>query len=164
MIIVYTGAGKGKTSACIGQAIRALGQGFDVAFAQFIKRPDIAGEQKILRQLLGDNFRAGGVGFYRGEDKKIHQQAARALLRWARERSVRLLVLDEVIYALGYGLLEQDEILPLLQNCENGTRHAVLSGRNAPDWLKNMARIVTEMRCEKHALDQGVKAEPGIEY
>lgn len=70
MIIVYTGNGKGKTSACIGQAMRALGRDFAVGFGQFMKQPGCAGEQTVLARLLGDDFLAGGKGFLRREEDR----------------------------------------------------------------------------------------------
>ena len=76
MIIVYTGNGKGKTSACIGQAMRALGRDFAVGFGQFMKQPGCAGEQTVLARLLGDDFLAGGKGFLRREeDRPAHREA-----------------------------------------------------------------------------------------
>ena len=87
MIIVYTGNGKGKTSACIGQAMRALGRDFAVGFGQFMKQPGCAGEQTVLARLLGDDFLAGGKGFLRREeDRPAHREAALATLDWARQR------------------------------------------------------------------------------
>ena len=100
MIIVYTGNGKGKTSACIGQAMRALGRDFAVGFGQFMKQPGCAGEQTVLARLLGDDFLAGGKGFLRREeDRPAHREAALATLDWARQRLERLdlLVLDEPV-------------------------------------------------------------------
>ena len=91
MIIVYTGNGKGKTSACIGQAMRALGRDFAVGFGQFMKQPGCAGEQTVLARLLGDDFLAGGKGFLRREeDRPAHREAALVTLDWARQRLERL--------------------------------------------------------------------------
>ena len=116
MILVYTGSGKGKTSACLGQAVRALGRGLRVAFAQFMKQDDRAGEQIFLRQCLGDNFRAGGAGFFRKEEERpAHRQAALETLAWAKERLPRadVLILDESLYALGHGLVTREELLDI---------------------------------------------------
>ena len=87
MILVYTGNGKGKTSACVGQALRARGQGKRVVFGQFFKHPGQAGEQRELSSLLGDDFRAQGPGFCLGERDDInkHKEAAREMLAWAEE-------------------------------------------------------------------------------
>lgn len=165
MILIYTGNGKGKTSACIGQALRALGHGLDVVFAQFIKRPGVAGEQLILSRLLGENFRAGGLGFFTNKaDKLQHEKAAQDLLAWAWERPAQMLVLDEVLYALKYELLIPQALDSFLERAQNSDNHLVLSGRDSPQWLLAKAHIVTEMRQIKHAAEKGVVATPGIEY
>lgn len=165
MILVYTGKGKGKTSACVGQAIRALGQGLSVAFGQFIKRDKLAGEQRILRSLLGENFFAQGLGFLRKEeDKPAHRERARELLVWAARRQAAMLVLDEAIYALDYGLIDREDLAPFLNRAKDKKRHLALSGRGTPDWLLECADMVTEMRPVKHHLDVGISALPGIEY
>lgn len=132
MIIVYTGNGKGKTSACIGQAMRALGRDFAVGFGQFMKQPGCAGEQTVLARLLGDDFLAGGKGFLRREeDRPAHREAALATLDWARQRLERLdlLVLDETLYALKAGILERSEVEGLMDAARRARCHLVLSGR-----------------------------------
>lgn len=165
LILVYTGDGKGKTSACIGQAMRAFGQGLSVTFAQFIKRPDIAGEQKILSRLLGESFRAGGLGFVKPEtERECHARAARELLDWLAMHPAQLTVLDEAIYALNYGILDKDSLMPFIDKSHGSGFHLVLSGRGAPGWLCGMAHIVTEMRSVKHMYENGVTAIPGIEF
>ena len=113
MILIYTGNGKGKTSACVGQALRALGQDMRVSFGQFMKKDVRAGEQIMLERLLGEDYRAGGLGFFRREEERQeHRAAALTLLDWARERLPRLdmLLLDESLYALRAGLLERAEV------------------------------------------------------
>ena len=167
MILIYTGNGKGKTSACVGQALRALGQELRVGFGQFMKKDVRAGEQVLLERLLGENFRAGGRGFFRGEEEREeHRAAARTLLSWARERLPRLdmLVLDESLYALRAGLLERAEVEALLREARELSCHLVLSGRDAPQWLMDMADLVTDMGEVKHPAQSGVKAQRGIEF
>ena len=166
MILVYTGEGKGKTSACAGQALRALGQGMAVAFGQFMKRDCGAGEQQMLRRLLGPRFRPGGLGFLRHEEERpAHRAAAAELARWALKQAaeVDMLVLDEALYALGAGILTREELTPLLEGARS-TRHLVLSGRGLPDWLAGEADLVTEMRERKHPWRKGVPAARGIEF
>lgn len=164
MIILYTGNGKGKTSACVGQAMRALGQGLPVAFAQFFKREGVAGEQSILARLLGDKFRVGGMGFFRDEADRIrHRQSSEELLKWASKQTVSLLVLDEAIYALDSGLLDQEGLAPLLSR-SSADFHIVLSGRNAPHWLIEAADLVTDMQEVKHPYRLGIPAARGIEF
>jgi cob(I)alamin adenosyltransferase len=166
MILVYTGNGKGKTSACVGQAIRAVGRGLRVAFAQFMKKEGVAGEQLVLYQLLGERFRAGGRGFLRvEEDRTEHREAALATLRWACDAlpQVDMLVLDESLYALGAGILLPEELRELADRARHGGVHLVLSGRGLPAWLETMADIVTEMEERKHPWQQGQNAMQGIE-
>ncbi|WP_165078197.1 MULTISPECIES: cob(I)yrinic acid a,c-diamide adenosyltransferase [unclassified Desulfovibrio] len=167
MILVYTGEGKGKTSACAGQALRALGQGMAVAFGQFMKRDCGAGEQVMLRRLLGTRFRPGGLGFLRHEEERpAHRAAAAQLLVWAREQAaeVDMLVLDEALYALGAGILTRGELAPLLAGARGEGRHLVLSGRGLPEWLAEEADLVTEMRERKHPWRKGIAAARGIEF
>lgn len=167
MLIVYTGNGKGKTSASVGQAMRAQGHGLKVAFGQFMKRSGQAGEQKVLRDILGEGFIASGRGFFRKESERAaHTEAARDLLAWAAARihSVDLLVLDESLYALGHGLISSGELEEIINACEEKGVYLVLSGRGAPDWLLDRADLVTEMSERKHPLSQGISALRGIEF
>jgi cob(I)alamin adenosyltransferase len=167
VLLVYTGNGKGKTSACVGQAIRALGQGLTVAFGQFMKKDGQAGEQRMLAQLLGPHFLASGAGFYRDNDHVTHRAKAEQLLAWAGERltqGVDMLILDETIYALKHGLLLEEEVRGLITRCQDQGCHLVLSGRAAPDWLVELADIVSDITEVKHVYAQGGKARPGIEF
>lgn len=167
MIIVYTGNGKGKTSACVGQAVRALGQDMTVAFVQFMKKDGQAGEQRMLSRLLETNFLAGGRGFLRNaEDRPEHRQAALATLRWAMERlpHVDMLVLDESLYALSADILTREEVESVLAHAREHDTHVVLSGRNSPDWLNEAAHLVTDMGEIKHPWQQGIVATAGIEF
>ena len=116
MLILYTGNGKGKTSACVGQALRAMGRGMTVAFGQFMKRDNQSGEQRILKQLLGTFFFAGGEGFFRHEkDRARHRAAALNTLAWGENilPGADMLVLDETLYALGAALLTEREVANL---------------------------------------------------
>ena len=176
MIIVYTGNGKGKTSACVGQAIRALGQDFKVFFAQFMKSDCGAGEQRLLGRLLGDAFYCNGKGFYRGRQEEFptHRAAVEETLAWARERLSaprnpqtspgRMLILDESLYALNNGLLQEGELRGIISLCRDQSTHLVLSGRGLPDWLKAEADLVSEILEVKHPMRTGCKAAPGIEF
>lgn len=167
MILVYTGNGKGKTSASVGQAVRALGQGMRVGFFQYMKRDGAAGEQKMLRTLLGENFIAGGLGFLRTPEQFAeHRASGRALTErvMARMAEFDLLVLDEALYALKAAVLTPEELREILALSEKNNTHLVLSGRDAPDWLAAAAHLVTEMREVKHPYAQGIPAERGIEF
>lgn len=167
MLLIYTGNGKGKTSASVGQAVRAMGQGLKVAFAQFMKSDVKAGEQRLLERELGTDFFIGGCGFYRNEaEKEKHRAAALEVLDWAgaRVQSHDMLLLDEALYALGAGLVSDDELKRLIGRCRAGGTHLVLSGRGAPEWLLAEADMATEMTPLKHHFDAGIKAQKGIEF
>lgn len=167
MIVVYTGNGKGKTSACIGQAIRALGHGMRVGFFQYMKRPDTAGEQKILAQLLGDNCVAGGLGFLRSPEQYAAHREAGVLLT-ARILPLipefDMLILDEALSALRSAVLTQEEMRRIMALCGQNKTHLVLSGREAPQWIIDAAELVTEMVEVKHPYSKGIAAERGIEF
>lgn len=168
MILVYTGDGKGKTSAALGQVIRALGHGLRVACAQFMKRAGVAGEQVMLARLLGDDFLAGGQGFFKNQkDFPRHRAASQAAMAWVLERlasGVRVFILDESIYALNQGLITKEEIEQVLSLAADCNVHVVFTGRGAPDWLMERADVVTEMVSRKHHLNDGQAAVLGVEF
>lgn len=167
MLVVYTGDGKGKTSACVGQAIRALGQDMQVAFGQFIKRAEQGGEQKMLASLLKDRYLALGPGFFLKEEQREQQRTvALALLDWAKAQmpEVDMLILDEAVYALGYHFITEEELCALIEAAAASKVHLILSGRNAPEWLIQKADIVSEIHPVKHVYQKGGGATKGIEY
>ena len=167
MIVVYTGKGKGKTSACVGQAMRALGQGMRVGFFQYMKRPHAAGEQKILARLLGDNCVAGGLGFLRDPEQFAeHREAGARLTEHVLPLipDFDMLILDEALYALRSAVLTQEELRRIMDVCGRNKTHLVLSGRDAPQWVIDAADLVTEMVEVKHPYSQGIAAERGIEF
>lgn len=167
MILINTGNGKGKTTACVGLAIRALGQNLAVAFGQFMKRDEQAGEQAMLHSLLGERFHAKGKGFLtRPEQYPAHREVSQKLLQWAHDQlsHVDMLVLDEALYALGSNLLLEEELRDLIADARAQNAHLVLSGRGCPDWLRDEADLVTEMTEIKHPYKHGVPAQKGIEF
>lgn len=167
MIILYIGSGKGKTSACVGQAVRALGQGMRVGFFQYMKREGAAGEQTVLRRLFGENFMAGGRGFLRDpETFPHHREAALHLTEFVRARipDLDMVVLDEAVYALSAALITRDELCGIIALCGENGAHCVLSGRSAPGWLIEAADLVTDMTEMKHPYTRGIPAERGIEF
>lgn len=168
MLLIYTGKGKGKTSACVGQAVRALGQGLRVGFGQFMKQDGQAGEQAMLAQMLGDNFLACGVGFFRDPaDYARHRTQTEIMLAWSAGRlavGLDMLILDEILYALGHGLVSQEEVQGIVDQCRTPEVHLVLSGRGAPEWLVDQADIVSEIEEVRHVFALGGKARKGIEF
>lgn len=169
MVQVYTGAGKGKSTAAFGLALRAAGRGLKVVIIQFMKIPEY-GEHKALQRLAPDiEVRAFGLkGFihHSGIRPEDYEQAA-AALEYAREvmlsGRVDVLVLDEINVALYYGLLKEEEVLALLKRRPPQVE-VILTGRNAPDSIIDFADLVTEMCQVKHPYEKGIKARKGIEY
>ena len=173
MLIVATGDGKGKTTAAIGQAIRALGHGKRVFFAQFIKCDNYpSGEDEVLRK-FGDHltFVKGGKGFVGILGDKLpfseHQSAAQGLLMAAAEAArsgkYELLVLDEINVAMALKLLSLDEVLAFLDSAPAAC-DIVFTGRGALTKILHRADFVTECVEIKHPFRKSVAAKKGIEY
>jgi len=174
---VYTGNGKGKTTAALGMALRALGHGWRVLVIQFFKGdwPVTFGELEMSRRLSPQfELLQLGRGFVKimGDRKPFeeHLAAAKEALRVARERITSgrydLIVLDELIYAIDYAgvsLVSVEEVLGLL-DAKPPSLHLVLTGRNAPQALVDRADLVTEMREVKHPWQRKIPAQVGIDY
>lgn len=173
LIIVHTGNGKGKTTAALGLAVRAWGDGLRVLILQFIKGSWKYGELEALR-ILGETngrleVRRGGRGFSQRdtEDKAEHRKAAQEAWREALEEITAfrwdLIVLDEINYAVKFGLVEIEQVMDLLDK-KPPELHLVLTGRDARPKLIERADLVTEMRLIKHPYQKGIKAQKGIEF
>lgn len=171
LILVNTGNGKGKTTAALGMGLRAWGQGMKVLVLQFIKGGWKYGELKAVEK-LGPNFeiRQMGEGFIKGADDKSldeHRHAAAAALEAAKAEfsnaKYDLIILDEILYAIHYGLVAQHDVLELLSAKPEGL-HVVLTGRNASPEIIDKADLVTEMKEIKHPFTQGIPAQKGIEF
>jgi cob(I)alamin adenosyltransferase len=167
-ILVYTGQGKGKTTAALGAAFRALGRGHRVAVVQFIKGKWMTGERQQAARTDGLDFFVMGEGFtWESEDLTVDQRAARKA--WEKSQELiqggvhQLVILDEITYAVHYNWLALDELLETLRQRPEGTS-VVLTGRHAPQDLMDMADCVTEMNKIKHPFDQGQKALVGVDY
>ena len=177
LTIVYTGDGKGKTTAALGCALRALGQGWRVLVLQFFKGdwPAPFGELEMGKRLSPQlEVRHVGKGFvkYMGDHKPFdeHLQAAREALAAARAAitsgAYDLIILDEIIYAIDYAevrLVGLEDVLGLI-DAKPPHVHLILTGRNAPPALIDRADLVTEMREIKHPYQQGIQAQAGIDY
>ena len=151
----------------MGQAIRAHGQGLQVFFAQFMKLDVGAGEQRMLRQILGDAFFPGGAGFFRSEkERAIHRKHVEKTLSWCESalQHADMLIMDEALYALGCGLLTEAELRDVIATARAQNVHLVLSGRGLPGWLKETADLITEMLEIRHPAQRGGKALKGIEF
>lgn len=174
LILVHTGDGKGKTTAAIGLAVRAWGDGFRILIVQFIKGSWKYGELAALQALAKADgrieIRPMGIGFTRKatpEEMSEHRQKAQAALLEAAEeiKSGRwdMVILDEINYALKFGLLEEGEVLNVLSE-KPAALHLVLTGRNALPAVIERADLVTEMKLIKHPFTQGIRAQKGIEF
>lgn len=170
LIIVHTGNGKGKTTAALGMVLRSLGHGFRVAIVQFIKGGWEPAEKNILahwEQQL--EFHAMGEGFtWETQDRERDKQKAQAAwdkaLTFIHNPEFKTVLLDEVNVALKLDYLTVEQVLAGLQQ-KNPECHVILTGRGAPPALIEAADLVTEMKLVKHPFrEQGVKAQPGIEY
>jgi len=169
LIIVFTGDGKGKTTAALGTALRAAGQGMKTLIIQFIKS-EFGGEHRACNFLSHYvKIIQFGKGFVFPEKGGIeeHQAMAQQGLKKAEEEisSSRydIVVLDEIFVALSLGLLELNDLLPLISKKPPGL-HLILTGRNAPKEIIDLADTVSEVKEIKHAYKRGVSAQKGIEY
>ena len=177
LIVVYTGHGKGKTSAALGGAFRALGHGWRVLVVQFFKGdwPVVFGELEMSKRLAPQfELLQLGKGFVKhmGDQKPFdeHLAAAKEALQVAKARissgEYDLIVLDEIIYAIDYAgvqLVSIPEVLELL-DAKPPSLHLVLTGRSAPQAIIDRADLVTEMREVKHPWQQRIPAQVGIDY
>ncbi len=171
LIIVHTGAGKGKSSSGFGMILRAIAHGMPCAVVQFIKGGWDTGERRLLTQNFSDlcQFHAMGEGFtWETQDRERDIAAARAGWEKARELirdpAIRMVLLDEINIALRYDYLDLAEVLEFLSNEKPPMTHVVLTGRNAKPELIELADLVTEMTLVKHPFRAGIKAQPGVEF
>lgn len=169
LLIVYTGAGKGKTTAALGMAIRCLGHGMKVAVVQFIKGAIDTAEERILKS-FGDRvtFLRMGEG-YTWETQDRERDTSHAQAAWAkacefmRDPSYAMVILDEFNIALHHGYVAVTEVLPCLLQ-RPAMQHVVITGRGAPAALIEAADLVTEMKQVKHPFRNGIKAQAGVEF
>lgn len=175
LVLVHTGDGKGKTTAALGLALRAWGDGLRVLILQFIKGGWKYGElhaiQALAKSPAGGTIalRQRGLGFTRkgNVDAEEHRRAAREALDEARAAITSgawdLIVLDEINYAVKFGLLDVSDVLALLDTRPQGL-HLVLTGRDAAPEVIARADLVTEMHLVKHPFQKGIRAQQGIEF
>jgi cob(I)alamin adenosyltransferase len=164
LLMVYTGDGKGKTSAALGLLVRAVGYDWRVCVVQFIKGSWYYGELDGVKRLAPNvEFMQAGEGFYKIVDDKlpeaVHKQAAQAGLQLAREKILSndydLIILDEINNAMQTGLLSVAEVMTLI-DLKPSWLHLLLTGRGAPPELIERAELVTEMREVKHPYQKGL--------
>ena len=173
LTLVYTGNGKGKTTAAVGLTVRAAGNRMRVFFLQFIKGQWKSGEREVLRGLPGVDLEVTGRGFtierLRNPRIPLEDHAAAAAHGWQVARTIvgegeyDVVVLDEILGAVKAGLVPLDELLALVRS-KPSELHLVLTGRNAPAELIDLADLVSEIQPIKHPLQNGIKAQWGIEF
>lgn len=169
LVQVFTGDGKGKTSAAIGAVVRALGQGLRVYISFFMKGAHPSGERNILSQLSNVTMESFGTGEFieraniKPEDIKQAKRGLAAARKAMLSGNYDLVVLDELNLAIARNLVELDEVLKLIDDKPEGVE-LIFTGRQANSELIKSADLVTEMLKIKHPYDEGVAARKGIEY
>jgi len=172
LVQIYTGEGKGKTTAALGQAMRATGCGYKVKMIQFLKVID-TGELHAVKKLEPDfiiyRFETKKKFFWtlnKEEKKKLKEEVLKGL-SFARkiieEEDCNILILDEILGALSNKLISMEEIKELI-HIKPDCMELILTGRNAPEELLRLAQLVTEMKSIKHPADKGIDARKGIEF
>ena len=171
LLLINTGPGKGKTTAAMGTALRAVGNGMRVLMIQFLKGSWHYGELDAVKA-FGDNFvlKQMGRGFVKVGGAETDPEDVRLVeAAWAEARDAiysgdwDMVVLDEINYAIGYGMLDPAIVAEALRQRPEMV-HVILPGRNAHPLLVELADTVTEMREMKHAYQKGILAQRGIEY
>ena len=167
LVMVFTGSGKGKTTAALGAAFRATGQGFKVLIIQFIKSSP-SGELEAARHLPNLEIRQRGRGMIGpGPASEEDRQAARQAFEEARAAVLSgewdMVIMDELCRALTKGLIELAEVLDIISNKPKST-HLIITGRACPEELIAAADLVTRMEEIKHHWHNKIKAQAGVEY
>ncbi|MBU9698954.1 cob(I)yrinic acid a,c-diamide adenosyltransferase [Rhodobacteraceae bacterium HSP-20] len=171
LVIVHTGAGKGKSSSGFGMILRCIAHDMPCAVVQFIKGAWDTGERRLIEGNFANlcQFHAMGEGFtWETQDKARDIAAARKGWERAKELirnpEIRFVLLDEINIALRYDYLDLDEVLTFLRDEKPLLTHVCLTGRNAKEALIEAADLVTEMALIKHPFRAGIKGQPGVEF
>lgn len=169
ILIVFTGAGKGKTTAALGMVMRCLGHGMKVAIVQFIKGAIDTAEQRALRE-FGDlvTFLRLGEGYTwetqdRERDTKVTREAWGKAVEYLQNPDYAMVVLDELNIAMMYDYVDVTEVLAVIRN-RPVMQHVVITGRGAKPELLEAADLVSEMKMVKHPFRKGIKAQKGVEF
>ncbi|MFD2368968.1 cob(I)yrinic acid a,c-diamide adenosyltransferase [Brevibacillus sp. GCM10020057] len=173
LLLVYTGDGKGKTTAALGLAVRATGRGKKVLVVQFIKSPERTYGEKIVFDKIGIEIVQKGSGFTWTKTPEEHRAALQEAWRYAKERllggAYDVVIFDELNNALAIDSFPIDDVLPLadvLETIKSRPKHIhlVITGRSARQEIIEMADLVTEMKPIKHYYDEGIPAVLGVEF
>ena len=169
LLMVFTGPGKGKTTAAFGMALRAVGHGMRVGVVQFIKSGQDSAERAVLSRFENVDFQVIGDGFTwltqnREQDRATAERAWTEAERMIGDPRYELVILDELNIVLNYGYLDLARVLAVF-DARRPELHIAVTGRNAPAELVDLADLVSEIRAIKHPYrEQGVKAQRGIEF
>ncbi len=167
IIIIYTGNGKGKTSAALGAVVRTIGSGGKVAYLQFMKGNVESGERKFFASIAAVDVYTFGVGWYKNQDEKEKQilkakDGLQKALMLLKSKEYDLIVLDEINYVLDYELLQPEDLIALIEHREK--TNLILTGRNAKKEIVEIADTVSEIKEIKHAFRAGIPALKGIDF
>lgn len=167
LVLVNTGDGKGKSTAAFGTMMRAVARGWKVSVIQFIKSGKWKVGEEAIGRRLGVDWWTTGDGFtWNSKDMDVTEARAREAWRMAKERltsgEYEMVLLDEITYAINYGWIEVDEVVSAIRGRPQHV-NVIVTGRDAPPEVIEVADTVTEMRKIKHAFDQGVPAKRGID-
>jgi cob(I)alamin adenosyltransferase len=168
LTIVYTGNGKGKTSAALGVVFRAWGRDLKVVMLSFIKsETSNYGEERAARKLGIEMVPLGGGFTWLSKDLDKDRDLAQRCWALCKDKlnsaEYDIVIFDEITYPINYGWLDIDDVLETLRS-RPADVHVILTGRDAPAPLIEYADLVTEMREVKHPFTQGIKAQPGIDF
>jgi len=173
LLQIYTGEGKGKTSAAIGQAIRARGRGLRILFVQFLKGKEGSGEIPLLQGLGIKVISKGEKDGWFFPDRLKEEEKKKIRLEWTHfldeisrgviEEKYDLVILDEINVALYYGLIDKNKLIDFIRK-KPTSLEIILTGRHASPELIELAHLVSEIKSIKHPFDAGMKARRGIEY
>lgn len=167
LIQIYTGDGKGKTTASLGQALRAAGRGFKVIMVQFVKGDPNSGEHMFVKKYPSFQIEQPNQGNCFVQPREELKAAVDKAMALARQHLTKgdydMVILDEIFIAVNMGLLTEAEVLELMDLKPEKTE-LVLTGRYAPPEIVRRADLVTEMLMIKHPFTQGIEARPGVEY
>jgi len=168
LVVLYTGNGKGKTTAALGMLLRAWGRGMKVCMLSFIKEQTANfGEERAARKLGIELIPLGGGFTWLSKDIEQDKALARRCWELCKQKIASgeydIVVLDEITYPITYGWLDVDEVIATLRERPKDL-HVVLTGRDAHEKLIEFADLVTEMREVKHPFTTGIKAQPGVDF
>lgn len=173
LFLLYTGDGKGKTTASLGVTLRAIGRGLSVTYLQFIKNPDRTYGEKLALAKLGVEMKQMGIGFTWTKTPEEHRNALKKAWALTKEKlqddTIDVLVLDELNNALAIDRFPIDDVLPLEEVVEAirnrpKTMHLVVTGRSAKQPLIDLANLVSTIEPTKHYYDEGIPAVKGLEF